>query len=107
MENPFEIINERLNRIEALLEKLVLQQEGDIDKARSKPMTSLELSTYLNLSVYTIYGLVHKRSLPFIKKGRRLYFEKKEIDKWLMQGRQMTKDDLNLKVDEYLMRNPR
>ncbi|MRX62581.1 helix-turn-helix domain-containing protein [Maribacter sp. RZ05] len=70
-------------------------------------MTSLELSTYLNLSVYTIYGLVHKRSLPFIKKGRRLYFEKKEIDKWLMQGRQMTKEDLNLKVDEYLMRNPR
>ena len=40
MENPFEIINERLNRIEALLEKLVLQQEGNIDKARSKPMTS-------------------------------------------------------------------
>ncbi|WP_282054515.1 helix-turn-helix domain-containing protein [Maribacter luteus] len=107
MENPFEVINERLNRIEALLEKLVLQQEENIDKAQSKPMTSLELSTYLNLSVYTIYGLVHKRSLPFIKKGRRLYFEKKEIDKWLMQGRQMTKEDLNLKVDEYLMRNPR
>lgn len=107
MENPFEIINQRLERIEQLLDKLVSQKENDSKSTDNKPMTAKELGTYLNLSVYTVYGLVHKHSIPFIKKGKRLYFQKKVIDEWLDQSKQLTKDELYEKADEYFLRNPR
>ena len=106
MENPFETIDKRLERIELLLEKLVTQQNNNSQISNSKPMTAKELGIYLNLSVYTIYGLVHKRSIPFIKKGKRLYFQKRVIDEWLEYSRQLTKEELEVNADEYLLRNP-
>ncbi|MGO4921384.1 helix-turn-helix domain-containing protein [Maribacter spongiicola] len=106
MENPFEIINQRLERIEQLLDKLISQNINDSKSNDNKPMTAKELGIYLNLSVYTIYGLVHKRSIPFIKKGKRLYFQKRVIDEWLEYSRQLTREELEVKADEYLLRNP-
>lgn len=106
MENPFEILEKRLERIEQILEKIILQQDVNPVMTTKNLMNVKELSSYLTLSVYTIYGLTHKRSIPFIKKGRRLYFEKKEIDLWLQQDKQKTKEDLYEKADEYLLRNP-
>ncbi|GAG95637.1 unnamed protein product, partial [marine sediment metagenome] len=38
---------------------------------------------YLTLSVNTIYGMVHNRKIPYLKKSKRLYFKKLDIDKWL------------------------
>jgi excisionase family DNA binding protein len=35
----------------------------------------------------TIYGWVNNRTIPFEKYGRRLYFRKSLIDKWLKNGR--------------------
>ena len=106
MENPFETIDKRLERIELLLEKLVTQQNNNYQISNNKPMTAKELGIYLNLSVYTIYGLVHKRSIPFIKKGKRLYFQKMVIDEWLEHSRQLTRKELEEKTDEYLSKNP-
>lgn len=37
----------------------------------------------------TAYGWVNDRKAPFQKHGRRLYFRKSDIDKWLSNGRQM------------------
>lgn len=105
MENPFEIINQRLERIEQLLDKLISQNINESKSINNKPMTAKELGIYLNLSVYTIYGLVHKRSIPFIKKGKRLYFQKRVIDQWLEHGRQFTRKEIEEKADDYLLRN--
>lgn len=43
-----------------------------------------ELSAYLpdNPSKYTIYGWVNKKTIPSIKIGRKLFFEKSKIDSW-------------------------
>lgn len=48
----------------------------------------------LHLSVPTIYGLVHKRSIPFYKRGQRLYFKREDIEKWVDAGRRMTVDEI-------------
>lgn len=42
-----------------------------------------EASAYLNLSVQTIYRLTSKGRIPFIKKGKKLLFQTKELDIWL------------------------
>jgi len=42
------------------------------------------VSVYVHLSEKTIYSKVCKREIPFVKAGRRLLFDRDEIDKWLV-----------------------
>lgn len=46
-----------------------------------------ELSEELDLPVSTIYGMTHRRIIPFIKRGKRLLFDMDEISKWLETGK--------------------
>ena len=48
----------------------------------------------LNLAQPTIYGLVHQQAIPCMKRGRRLYFSKKELIQWVAQGRKATQAEL-------------
>lgn len=61
----------------------------------SKYMTIEQASTYLNIAKPTIYGYVSNRAIPYIKKGKKLYFETKELDTWLQEGRKYTKCQLS------------
>ena len=52
-------------------------------------MTITECSSYTGLSVSYIYKLTHRKVIPFFKPmGKRLYFKRAEIDRWLMRNRQ-------------------
>ncbi|MBK8746360.1 MAG: helix-turn-helix domain-containing protein [Saprospiraceae bacterium] len=48
----------------------------------------------LTLSKPTIYGLVHKNTIPYIKKGKRLYFLKEDLINWVLKGKRKTKEEL-------------
>lgn len=37
----------------------------------------------------TVYGWVNEKKIPYEKYGRRLYFRKSKIDKWIANGRQV------------------
>ena len=37
----------------------------------------------------TVYGWVNEMKIPYEKYGRRLYFRKSKIDKWIANGRQV------------------
>lgn len=50
-------------------------------------MTVPETAMYLGLTKKAIYGLVQRRELPHSKMGKRLMFNKVEIDKMLEKGR--------------------
>lgn len=50
-----------------------------------------ETSLYLNLSVQTIYKLTSKSQIPFIKKGKKLLFQKRELDLWLRDSSNKSK----------------
>lgn len=45
-----------------------------------------ETATFLNLAQQTVYGYTSKQLIPFIKKGKKLYFRKLELEKWLLDG---------------------
>ena len=64
-----------------------------------------EAALLIHLSKYTIYGLVHKNSIPYHKRGRRLYFLKPEILDWLKAGKREDKTSIQNEVDEYLLKN--
>lgn len=42
-----------------------------------------ELSTYLGMSVRTIYFWIVRRKIPYFKLGKRLRFDILEIEEWL------------------------
>ena len=65
-------------------------------------LTIQELSELLNLAVPSIYGLVHRKQIPYIKRGKKLIFEKSQVEEWLKSGRQRTIYDTDKQADEYL-----
>lgn len=107
MENPFELILERLDRIEYLIRhnnevkpKQEEQESGD------KLMNVVALAEYLSLSPTTIYSMTHRRDVPFYKKGKRLYFRQSDIDNWINEGRSKTNDEIEKEAMDYIRRNP-
>jgi len=70
-------------------------------------MTIEELAEYINMAVTSIYGLIHRRQLPHIKRGKRLIFEKSKITEWLQSGRQKTVSDVKADAENYLRSNSR
>ena len=49
-----------------------------------------EASSYLSLAKQTLYGFTSKRTIPFIKRGKRLYFKKSDLANWLNEGRKLS-----------------
>ena len=104
MENPFELILERLDRIEKAIEKLnvnkiILVEETTLDLE--------DLSKYLNITKPGLYGMVHRKVIPHYKFGKKLSFKKSEIDNWIISKRVKTSMDIEEAAMDYLRRNPR
>jgi predicted DNA-binding transcriptional regulator AlpA len=101
MENPFEIILEKLNSIEKAIEKLKAVSNDEEDF-----MNIDQVSSFVGLAKPSVYGLVHKQKIPYFKASSRLYFKKSEIVNWITSSRVKTKQELNQMADEYISRNP-
>ena len=102
MENPFEIIDEKLDNIEKLLKVIIDNNNIKL----STIMTVEQVSEYLSLSVATLYGYTSKKEIPHAKRGKKLYFEKNAIDKWLFENNTKTNEEIEKIADTYLYRNP-
>lgn len=92
MINPFEQIIERLERIEGL----IAESKGKNGSAPAEDQffTVQAASEFLHIAVPTLYGLVSRRELPYMKKGKRLFFSKKELTVYLKSGRRKTRAEL-------------
>jgi excisionase family DNA binding protein len=104
MENPFEFIIERLDRIEKAIQ--------DFNSINSKvpedqSMNILEVADYIKVAKTTIYGLTHKNTIPYYKLGKKLFFKKSEIDEWINSKKRKTKNDIEEEANEYIFKNPR
>lgn len=64
-----------------------------------------DVSKLTNYAVPTIYDLKHKGQIPFYKNGAKLQFKKSEILDWIEKGKGVTKNDLEAKADEYILKN--
>jgi excisionase family DNA binding protein len=66
-------------------------------------LTINQASELLNLAKPTIYTLTCKNEVPFIKKGKKLYFKKADLIEWLNAGRRMTKSEIEEEVNNHLL----
>ncbi|MBK9396145.1 MAG: helix-turn-helix domain-containing protein [Saprospiraceae bacterium] len=67
-----------------------------------------EAAKLLTLSKQTIYGLVSKSTIPHLKKGKRLYFLKKDLITWILQGKRKTQSrELDANIHNIINKNKR
>lgn len=59
-------------------------------------LSAKELAEYTTYSLKYIYKLVHERKLKFYKpkNGRKLFFLRSEIDKWLLENQGLTVSEI-------------
>ncbi|MBB6271900.1 excisionase family DNA binding protein [Pedobacter cryoconitis] len=58
-------------------------------------LTVDQTAEFLKLSVPTLYSKVSRGEIPVSKPGKRLYFKKSELLKWVTEGRKSTFNELN------------
>jgi excisionase family DNA binding protein len=75
--------------------------------AENDLMTIEELAALVNMAVTSIYGLIRRRQIPHIKRGKRLIFEKTKIIEWLQSGRQNTVSDAKADARAYPLTHPK
>ena len=93
-ENLPQAVSLLLEKVDSL-EQLLKSQQTIISQAPSdRPMSIKEAAKFVNLTVPTLYGFVSKRTIPFSKVGKRLYFSENELTSWIQNGRQQTRDEL-------------
>ena len=97
----YEITQENAHLFAKMLIKYV--REGETSQ-EDQYLTIEELGELIGYKKTSIYGLVQKKKIPFIKKGK-LYFQKSEIMEWLKSGKKTTSQDINKRADEYLLKN--
>lgn len=98
MENPFKNIDIRLDTIESLLYDIKELQRSNSypDIEREEILNVSQAAEVLNLATPSIYTLVSKRKIPHYKKGKKLYFKRTELIKWLESGKKRTGTELRL-----------
>jgi excisionase family DNA binding protein len=77
-------IEQRLSNIEALL------------IAQKKVLNFDEVAVYTGLSKSHLYKMTSTGGIPCYKpKGKHIYFERAEIDQWLLRGRKKTNEEID------------
>jgi len=96
-----EAVNQLFDKLENIERLLLLKSNAPLPEA-DKLLTIQQAAEILHLSVPTIYGLVQRTEVPVCKRGKRLYFSKKELTDWIMSGRKKTISEIEAEVDSYI-----
>lgn len=102
--NAVTVILQKVSRLESLLKQ---KQDNTTAEARENILNIQETANFLNLSVPTIYSKVSRGELPFMKRGKRLYFSSTELMDYLKKGRQKTRNEIEQEADNYLLNKKR
>lgn len=107
MENPFEIIVEKLTVIEKRLTTIEYKLEVKYnDDGYEEIMNVKQLCNYSELSKSHIYKLTSNQEIPHYKRGgKKLYFNKYEIDKWVLKNRVDTNEEIETMAANYIIKS--
>ena len=102
MDNPFELIMNKLTEIENLI-----KQKNGITAGTGEILNLDMASAYAGISKSTLYKFTSTKEIPHFKRGKRLYFKKDEIDNWLTTHKISSRDEIDKLATEYILKNKR
>lgn len=83
------------NIILLTVRKVLFEHESSTAELDQDKIFSIkEACIFLNLAQQTLYGFTSRREIPFIKKGKKLYFRKSDLNKWLLEGKKKSKTEI-------------
>jgi len=92
-----EEIIERLKAIERKLDEMAALNK--------ETLNFKEAARYLDISRSHLYKLTYSKQIPHYKpRGKNVFFERKELDKWLLQNRQATKAEIEQAAIDYVVK---
>ncbi|SHG51166.1 transcriptional regulator, AlpA family [Flavobacterium sp. CF108] len=94
-------MNKLHNKLEHL-EKLIINI-STIKENKDDLLNIEQASKLLNLSVSTIYSKVCKKEIPVNKQGKRIYFYRHELIKWIKSGRVKTYSEMKYDIKNFKM----
>lgn len=86
---------------EAFINKGITSQKND-----SKLLNVKEAADFMDLATQTLYGYTSKRLIPFVKRGKKLYFEKETLTNWLMEGKKLTQAEIAASIGSNRKKKP-
>ena len=89
--------------IEAAVYQAVKNRNDIVEDSIEEILSVSQAARFLSLSPSTIYSLVSRKILPVSKKGKRLYFSKQDLSKWILSGRRATINELKLQATARLI----
>ncbi len=70
--------------------------------AENDEIGGIDLAVELTgLAKATIYGLVSARKIPHSKRGKKLYFSRKELTEWIEGGKRKTQAEIEVEAENY------
>jgi excisionase family DNA binding protein len=103
-QSPYELIFNRLDRIESLVYSIKDDQSErtDTKEADGELLTIDQAAAFLHLSKATIYSKCSRNELPYMKRGKRLYFLKVQLLEYVKAGQHETSQQLTDNAHESL-----
>ncbi len=86
-----------LPELQDLIKASIREALGEQAPAQTQADTLLSLSEaalFLKIAEATLYGYTSARKIPFLKKGKKLYFRRAELEAWLQSGRRKTVSEI-------------
>ena len=87
--------------VQNAVRKAMSFQMTSVQKNENTLFSVVEAADFLNLATQTLYGYTSKRLIPFVKRGKKLYFQKEELEKWLLEGKKLTKAEIEAGISLY------
>jgi len=92
--------------MENIISKLQELENLIINNGQKKVLTVDEVSTYTGLSKSYLYKLTSSKEIPFYKpNGKTIFFEREELENWLLRNRAKTKSEIEEDAINYVTLN--
>ncbi|MFZ4740348.1 MAG: helix-turn-helix domain-containing protein [Bacteroidales bacterium] len=93
-----DLILQKLNQIEQKLDEQNLLQKSVLNFS--------EACNYLEISASHLYKLTSRKQIPhFCPQGKKLYFNRHELETWLQQNRQISTDEIEQQATDYVIKH--
>jgi len=89
--------------IEGAVQKAILKNQNLADDQNSSFMDVNQAAEFLGIAKATLYGKCCNLLVPHFKKGKKLYFDKRELIDWLKSGKRKTINDITESVNTHLI----
>ncbi|AOW19604.1 MULTISPECIES: helix-turn-helix domain-containing protein [Flavobacteriaceae] len=96
-------------------ENLILEKLSQLDRKleeqnllKKEVLNFNDACSYLDISASHLYKLTSQKKIPhFCPQGKKLYFNRQELDIWLQRNRQSTDAEIEMAAANYVIQNKR